>query len=202
MPFVCVRTAPLAVVGGTTFIFDWYMSADCSEICVWYWCVGCVCIWFACKPCKILSWLCSVCRWYGCLCVVVCCCKWLLLANCSNWCKNDVIGGWNDAAEWYGGWCCVCETIEAVGIDGISGIAWDWLDTGTENVCGETEFLWIISLQKKSCLLTSYSLCACLLLLLLLFIIIDGFGFHLKKFYVKRKIQNDMQKIRTFVSPK
>lgn len=76
----------------------------------------------------------------------------LLLANCSNWCRNDVICGWNCVVGLYcvlfvWRWCWDCDTIEAPGNVDIIGRFCDWLGTGTVKFCGEAEQLSGVSLQ-------------------------------------------------------
>lgn len=71
----------------------------------------------------------------------------LLFANCSNWCRNDVICGWN---ELYGvQLTCDCnEPSDTAGVVSVASglLVCDWLGTGAEYICGEVERLSTASL--------------------------------------------------------
>lgn len=78
----------------------------------------------------------------------------LLLANCSNWCRNDVIGGWYADDKYCGlfvsDWCCACGVIEEFGNVVINGISCGWLGTGTEYIWGDKGRLSVDSLKLRN----------------------------------------------------
>lgn len=70
-----------------------------------------------------------------------------MFANCSNWCKNDVIGGWNVLY----GVLLTCGCSWPIGMAGAvndaNGLDCDWFETDAEYICGEVERLSAVSLQ-------------------------------------------------------